>query len=310
MRILLTGGSGMLGQTLLDIATRDYPWAQIFAPARSELPLTDGAAVAAFIRDNGIDTVIHGAAKVGGIQANIADPIGFLSENLAINQAVIMGAYENGVERFVYLGSSCMYPRDYTQPLREDYVLAAPLEPTNEGYALSKITGARLCDYISAQSGKAYRTLIPCNLFGARDHFGSTASHLVAAIVTKVAEAQEAGLETVEIWGSGQARREFLLVDDLADYILRSLQNLETLPQMMNTGYGSDHSVLEYYQMVAELMGYSGRFTHDLSKPEGMMAKLMDSTLAASHGWGPVTDINTALTKTIDAYRARRATAA
>lgn len=302
MRILLTGGSGMLGKSTRRIAANQFPDYQIFAPSRTELNLTDRAEVAAFARDNAIEAVVHGAARVGGIQANIAHPVEFLVENLRINDGVIMGAYEADVERLFFLGSSCMYPKDYKQPLKESYILEAPLEPTNEGYALSKITGAKLCEYISETCDKSFKTLIPCNLFGEDDHFGSQASHLVAAIVNKIAAAKSSGDETVEIWGTGNARREFLLVDDLSRFILASLPNCDTFPPYLNVGYGDDHSVLEYYEMVADIFGYKGKFTFDTGKPEGMMAKLMDSEIAKSHGWNDITPIKQALKHVIATY--------
>ena len=300
----------MLGRSLQRLAPQVAPDVTLLAPTRSELMLTDRAAVAEWFAANPVDAVIHGAARVGGIQANINDPVGFLVENLRMNDAVIMGAHEAGVERLVFLGSSCMYPKDYRQPLVETDVLQAPLEPTNEGYALSKISGARLCEYISRQfDNRAYRTLVPCNLFGTEDHFGSIASHLIAAIVTKVVDARDQGLEEVEIWGTGEARREFLFVDDLASYILTSLSTLEKLPQYMNTGLDRDHSVNEYYQMVADLAGWNGRFTHDTSKPAGMMVKLMSSAIAREHGWAPPEDLDEPLRLTIAAYEAQKAKA-
>ncbi len=307
MRILLTGGSGMVGRALCRLAPETAPDVTLLAPSRAELPLTDAKAVADWYAANPVDAVIHCAARVGGIQANIDDPVGFLTENLAMNQAVIMGAHRAGVTRLAFLGSSCMYPRDHRQPLVEEDILAAPLEPTNEGYALSKIAGARLCDYISRQyPDRAYRTLIPCNLFGTGDHFGSVASHLIAAIVTKVVDARDAGLDEVEIWGSGNARREFLFADDLARFVLRVLPALESLPQLLNIGADRDHSVNDYYRMVADLAGWQGRFTHDLSRPEGMMAKLMSSSKARGHGWQPPTDLTPALRATIAAYETQK----
>ncbi|AUH63477.1 NAD-dependent epimerase/dehydratase family protein [Paracoccus zhejiangensis] len=308
MRVLLTGGSGMLGQSLLRLAPEIAPDLTLIAPSRADLPLTDRAAVARWFAENPVDAVIHAAARVGGIQANIADPVGFLSENLVMNEAVIMGAHQAGVGRLVFLGSSCMYPRDHRQPLVEEDVLAAPLEPTNEGYALSKITGARLCDYISRQvPDRAYRTLIPCNLFGTGDHFGSAASHLIAAIITKVVDARNEGAGEVEIWGTGRARREFLDVDHLSRFILTRLPDLEALPWLLNIGAGRDHSVDDYYRMVAGLAGWQGRFVHDETKPEGMMAKLMSSAKAEAIGYAPPGDITPDLARAIAAYESRKA---
>lgn len=308
MRVLLTGGSGMLGQSLRRLAPEVAPGLDLLAPTRAELPLTDRAAVARWFLENPVDAVIHAAARVGGIQANIADPVGFLSENLVMNEAVIMGAHAAGVGRLVFLGSSCMYPRDHRQPLVEEDVLAAPLEPTNEGYALSKITGARLCDYISRQvPGRAYRTLIPCNLFGTGDHFGSAASHLIAAVITKLVDARDAGVEIVDIWGSGKARREFLDVDHLSRFILTRLPELDALPGLLNIGAGRDHSVDDYYRMVADLLGWQGRFSHDATKPEGMMAKLMSSAKAEAIGYVPPERIMSDLARAIAAYEAVKA---
>lgn len=307
MRVLLTGGSGMLGRAIRRLQPGVAPEITLLAPTRAELPLTDRRAVADWLAVNPVDAVIHAAAKVGGIQANVSDPTGFLTENLRMNDAVIMGAHEAGVPKFVFLGSSCMYPRDHRQPLVEEDVLAAPLEPTNEGYALSKITGARLCDYISRQfPDRAYRTLIPCNLFGTEDHFGSVASHLIAAIVTKVVDARDADQDTVEIWGSGNARREFLFVDHLAGFILTALHDLDRLPPLLNLGQDRDHSVNEYYEMVARIAGWNGRFTHDLSRPEGMQMKLMSSARAREFGWNPPEGLDHALNLTVAAYEATR----
>ena len=305
MRVFLTGGSGMLGQSLRALAAKDGRGIELVAPKRNELNITDKSAVGAFLSNGKFDAVIHGAARVGGIQANIKYPIEFLSENMRMNDAVIMASYENEISNLIFLGSSCMYPKDYQQPLKEEYLLAAPLEPTNEGYALAKIAGAKLCEYISRQEGFGYKTLIPSNLFGENDHFGSEASHLIAAIVSKVAAAKQAGTNEVEIWGSGNARREFLLVDDLARFILNNIADTKRLPDYLNLGYGKDHTVLEYYQMVAEVFDFKGKFTFDTSKPEGMMAKLMDSSKAVEHGWNDLTPIKDAIALLPNAYHSK-----
>ena len=309
MRVWLTGGSGMLGATIRHLAPQVAPGVTLLAPARAELDLADRAAVADWLAANPVDAVIHAAARVGGIAANIADPAGFLTANLRMNDAVISGAAEAGVPRLLFLGSSCMYPRDHRQPLVEGDILAAPLEPTNEGYALAKITGARLCDYLSRQAGVAYRTLIPCNLFGTRDHFGSASAHLLAAAITKVVDAQDAGRDTVEIWGSGTARREFLDADHLARFILSVLPRLPDLPGLLNVGADADHAVNDWYAMVARAAGWRGRFTHDLSRPEGMRAKLMSSARARALGYEPPTTarMQASIAAAVAACRARKA---
>ncbi|MDO5611742.1 MAG: NAD-dependent epimerase/dehydratase family protein [Paracoccus sp. (in: a-proteobacteria)] len=301
MRVWLTGGNGLLGRAIRRQAGGGIT---LIAPARAELDLTDRAAVAAWLVANPVDAVIHAAARVGGIAANIADPAGFLTDNLRMNDAVITGAAAAGVGRLLFIGSSCVYPRDYRQPLVEADLMAAPLEPTNEGYALAKLAGIRLCDYLSG-SGRAYRTLIPCNLFGVDDHFGQPGAHLLAAAIHKVLTAQASGADTVQIWGSGQARREFLDADHLARFVLDALPRLADLPPVLNTGAGGDRSVSEWYALVAELAGWGGRFTHDLTRPEGMRAKLISSALAAGHGYAPPADIRPALSRAISACRER-----
>lgn len=292
----------MVGGALLRIASEEADNWQFVSPTRSELPLTDRQRVRDYFRAERFDAVIHCAAKVGGIQANIADPVGFLVDNLAMNEAVIMGAAEAGISRLIFLGSSCMYPKDFRQPLLESDLLCGPLEPTNEGYALSKITGAKMCEYVARQSGVDYRTLIPCNLFGEEDHFGSAASHLVAAVITKIVDARESGQETVEIWGTGEARREFLFVDDLARYIVALLDDVKSVPSYLNLGYGKDFSITEYYHMVADIAGYKGSFSYNPAMPEGMARKLMDSSQAQALGWDPKVSMEKGLALAVRAY--------
>lgn len=307
MRIFLTGGNGMLGRAFLRIAGEQFPDLEIIAPSRAELDLTNANSVREFYSDTEIDMVIHGAAKVGGITANIAEPVDFLVQNLRINDNVIMGAHNAGIEQLLFFGSSCMYPKDYRQPLVETDILAAPLEPTNEGYALSKITAGKLCEYISQDDKRDYKTVVPCNLFGTEDHFGSVASHLIAAVVTKLVDAVDDGAQTVNIWGSGQARREFLFVDDLVWFLLNNIDTITSFPAYLNLGFGTDLTVDEYYKTVAKVANYQGDFTHDTTKPEGMMQKLMDSTIASkNHGWAPRTSMLDAITQVVKAYRTQK----
>lgn len=288
MRVLLTGGSGLLGRALLRLRPDIAPDIRLLAPSRDELPLTDRGTVADWIATHRIDAVIHAAAKVGGIQANIDDPTGYLADNLLLNDALIMGAHLAGVQRLVNIGSSCMYPRDYRQPLVEEDILAAPLEPTNAGYALAKITAAHLCTSISGQfQDRAYRTLVPCNLFGPEDGFGRASSHLVAAAITKLIEASSSGADRVVIWGDGRARREFMAVDHLARFILIRLSALAALPPVLNVGTDRDHSVDDYYRMIASIVGWTGEFVHDAAQPVGMQRKLMSSARARALGHQP-----------------------
>lgn len=281
---------------------RELGFDNLVLRTREDMDLADARAVEDFVADQQPEYVIHAAARVGGIQANIADPVGFLVENLDVNTSVIRACLRCGVRNLVYIGSSCMYPRDYKTPLREEYILAAPLEPTNEGYALAKIAGAKLCEYCNRQYGTNYKTLIPCNLYGPGDKFGPDSSHLIAAIIDKIHAAKTAGARTVEIWGDGRARREFLYVDDLAEYVCACLAFLDKLPVYLNVGYGRDYTVLDYYRMAAEVMGFEGEFVFDKSKPIGMTVKLLDSTRARGHGWNPHTTPRDGIARTYEYY--------
>jgi GDP-L-fucose synthase len=302
MRIWVTGGGGMLGTAVLN-AARARGGAELLAPRSSSLDLRDRAAVRAFLASQKVDAVVHAAARVGGIAANMADMSGFLTHNLEINLNLIAECAAAGVPKLLNIGSSCMYPKDYRQPLVESDLLAAPLEPTNEGYALAKIVAARHCDYSAAESGMAYRTIIPCNLYGPGDNFSPAHSHLIASIIRKIDEAKREGAESVEIWGDGSARREFLYAEDLADWIVsHGIERINDLPQYLNLGFGRDHSVREYYAMAAAVMGYEGEFRYDLDRPIGMRQKLMDSSRARAFGWAPGTSIEDGLARTYHSY--------
>ena len=298
-RILLTGGGGMVGQNLLATA-HDL---QIDHPTSRQLDLTDAGDVQAYLQDTKPDLIIHAAGKVGGIQANMADPVGFLEKNLAIGRNLIMGAYHAGVPEFLNLASTCIYPRAAENPLREEMVLAGELEPTNEGYAIAKIAALRLCEYIRRQRPELqYKTLIPCNLYGPHDNFHPDKSHLLPAIIRKVHDAKRSGAGEVEIWGDGTARREFMYAGDLAQVILKAADRLETVPDLMNTGLGQDHSINDYYQTVADVLEWDGAFTHDLSKPVGMKQKLCSTARQTDWGWSAPTTLRDGISQTYRHY--------
>lgn len=292
----------MVGRNL-----REHPSAagwQLLVPERSELDLGDRSAVADFARSTRPDLVIHAAGQVGGIQANIADPVGFLINNLDIGRNVIMAAFEAEVPAFINLASSCMYPRGRNHPLRESDIMTGELEPTNEGYALAKIVSTRLCEYVSRMRPEySYRTFIPCNLYGRYDKFSPSSSHLVPAIISKISSAVREGTDEVEIWGDGSARREFMYAADLADAIWRAAEQPAALPPLMNIGVGSDYSILEYYQAVARALGWGGRFRFDISRPVGMQRKLSDVTVQREWGWAPPTGLREGIAATIDFYQ-------
>ena len=300
-RVLLTGGSGMVGRNLLEHpAIRNY---EILAPRRKELDLSDFLAVQQYLSKSRPDIVIHAAGKVGGIQANLRDPVGFLLENLDMGRNIVLASFQAGIKQLINLGSSCMYPRNHQESLREEMVLQGGLEPSNEGYALAKIVTARHCEYIMRKDKSVhYKTLIPCNIYGRHDKFDPLQSHLLPAIIHKIHQAMQSGLLTVEIWGDGAARREFMYAGDLADAIVRAMDNVEALPNYMNVGLGQDITITEYYQTVGEVMGYTGRFTHDLTKPVGMARKLVNVERQQTWGWSAQHDLRDGIAKTSDYY--------
>ena len=252
------------------------------APTRYELDCMDVIAVSSYLVRHEPDLIVHCAAQVGGIGQNIADPCGFLYNNMILNMSVIKAAARTGIKYLLNIGSSCMYPRGYKSPLKESYLMTAPLEPTNEGYALAKIASAKFCEYCNRQYAVAYKTLIPSNLYGPNDK----SNHLIPSILNKLH-----GEGPIEIWGDGTARREFLYVNDLAKFIVAVSSRVDTLPQYMNVGYGVDYSINQFYEIGAEVVGYKGKFSHNLEKPTGMQSKLLCSELAESYGWKPETGI-------------------
>lgn len=303
-RLLITGGRGMVGRNL-----QEHPLAaewEIIAPGSDQVDLLDARATEHLLAEARPDVVIHAAGRVGGIQANIAAPVAFLEENLVIGRNIIMGAYRAGMRRFLNLGSTCIYPAAADNPLTEDLILTSALEPTNEGYALAKIAALRLCQYIRRQDPAAqYKTLIPCNLYGRHDKFDPAHSHLLPAVIHKIHLAKVRGEDEVEIWGDGTARREFLYAGDLAGAALRAAADMEAIPDLMNIGVGADHSISEYYAIVADAIGWKGRFVHDLTRPVGMKRKLSSVARQEAWGWHPPTSLAEGIAKTYDFYLER-----
>lgn len=294
-KVLLTGGAGMVGRNILE-HPKATEW-DIRAPSRRELDLSDYQAVLAWMRRERPDCVIHAAGRVGGIQANIRHPVDFMVDNVDLGRNVILAARTVGVPRLLNLASSCIYPREGMNPLTEEQVLTGELEPTNEGYALAKIYALRLCQYIRRESPQLqYKTLIPCNLYGRYDKFAPEHSHLIPAIIYKVHQAKLTGQSTVEIWGDGNARREFMYASDLADAVLSALADVERLPDLMNVGLGYDYSINEYYRLVAQIIGWAGTFQYDLAKPVGMRQKLVSTVRQMEWGWRATTNLEAGIT--------------
>ena len=287
----------MLGSSILTRAKR--LGLDVLHPLRAELDLRNESQIEEYFISHKIDVVIHCAARVGGISANIEKPADFILENLVIDSNLLSIARNQKINKLIYFGSSCMYPRDFRQPLVEGDILAGPLEPTNESYAIAKIAAARVVTTTALQDELAWRVLIPSNLYGPGDNFDPSSSHLVASIITKVLEAKEKDLTELEIWGDGEARREFTYVDDIAEFVITNLSRISDWDLTMNIGIGVDHSVREYYEKVCKVLGYEGKFTYDVSKPAGMRQKLMNSETARLHGWNPSTNLDEGLSNTI-----------
>jgi GDP-L-fucose synthase len=287
----------MLGSSIL--AQAKSFGLDVLHPHRAELDLRHEAKIEEYFSTHKIDTIIHCAARVGGISANIENPADFILENLVIDSNLLAIARSRKIEKLIYFGSSCMYPRDHRQPLVESDILAGPLEPTNESYALAKISAARAVTTTALQDALTWRVLIPSNLYGPGDNFDSESSHLVASIINKVITAKEKGSTELDIWGDGNARREFTFVGDIAEFVIMNIDAMSDWELMMNVGVGIDYSVNEYYEKVCEILNLKATFIHDLSKPAGMKQKLMSSSVAQKYGWNPSTNLGDGLAKTI-----------
>lgn len=302
VKILLTGASGMVGKNILEHP--DSIGYEFLTPSSKELNLKNYIEVNEYLKNNKPNLIIHAAGKVGGIQANIAEPVSFLIDNLEIGKNIVLASKENNINQFINLGSSCMYPRNAKNPLKEEFILKGELEPTNEGYALSKIMTSKLCDYISKEdNSKDYKTIIPCNLYGRHDKFDPKNSHMIPAVIRKVYEAKENNSSIVKIWGDGLARREFMYAGDLADFIFFAIKNYSRIPKNINVGLGTDYSITDYYKIISKVLGYNGEFKYDLSKPTGMKQKLMDNSKIKKLGWSPKTSLENGVKQTLKFYK-------
>ena len=283
MKLFIAGHGGMVGSALVRRFQRE-PEVELILRTRAELDLTNQAAVEAFYARAKPDAVIVAAAKVGGIHANATYPADFLFENLAIAANTIHGAHRAGVSRLLFLGSSCIYPKLAPQPMPEDSLLTGPLEPTNEAYALAKITGLKLCQYYRRQYGVLFHSAMPTNLYGPGDNYHPENSHVLPGLLGRLHAAREAQRPEVTAWGTGTPRREFLHVDDLAD-AMAFLLRLPAPPDWINIGTGTDVTIRELTELVAEVTGYGGRIVWDPTKPDGTPRKLMNVSRLSALGW-------------------------
>ncbi len=291
----------MVGSALVR-AVRARGHENLILKSRREADLTDPVAVKQVFDAEQPEVVILAAARVGGIQANMADPVGFLYDNLMIQNNVIRESHLHGVEQFCFLGSSCIYPRDCPQPMKEAFLLAGALEPTNEGYALAKIAGLKLVEYYRKQHGFPGFTLVPCNLYGTNDSYDPQHSHVLSALVKKLVDAAASAAPSVAVWGSGRARREFMHVDDAAAAVLFFMDQQFDVP-FVNVGWGDDVSIKELAEQISVLAGFEGELVWDTTKPDGMPRKCMDVSRMKDRGFKPSVSLHAGIKQTIAEYR-------
>ncbi len=304
-KIFVAGHRGMVGSAIVR-RLQAGGYGRILAPARAELDLQDQAAVHAYLAAHRPDYVFIAAAKVGGIQANNTYRAEFLYQNLSIQNNLIHGAHLAGVQRLMFLGSSCIYPKLAPQPIREDHLLTGLLEPTNEPYAIAKIAGIKMCEAYNAQYGRQYTSAMPTNLYGPNDHYDLANSHVLPALIRKAHEAKLRGDAEYVVWGTGTPLREFLYVDDLADACVFLMERGFDGP-LINVGAGADVSIAALADMVMRTVGFSGRIVYDHSKPDGTPRKLMDSSQLHAMGWQPRVGLEEGIARSYQDFLARSA---
>jgi nucleoside-diphosphate-sugar epimerase len=310
MRAYVAGHRGMVGSAIARSLEADG--ADIVTATRSELDLADQSAVRSFLAKERPDTVIVAAAKVGGIHANNTMPAEFIYENLMIECNLIDSAFRAGVENLLFLGSSCIYPRNASQPMSEDALLTGTLEPTNEPYAIAKIAGIKLCESYNRQYGTDYRSAMPTNLYGPGDNFHEANSHVLPALLRRFHEAKQASSEEVVIWGTGTPKREFLHVDDMAAACIFLLNvpkdtyaaNTQPMLSHINVGTGSDVSIADLARVIAQVTGFKGRISFDTAKPDGTPRKLLDVSRLSNMGWTAGIELEEGIRQTYDWYLA------
>ncbi len=284
-RIYIAGHRGMVGSAIVRKLKKEG-YTNLITATSSELDLRNQADTEDFVKTNRPDAVIIAAARVGGILANNSYPWQFLYDNLMIEANLIKAAHECDVNNLVFLGSSCIYPKEALQPLKESYLLTGPLERTNEWYAIAKISGIKMCQALNKQYGRSYMSLMPTNLYGPEDNFDLKTSHVLPAMIRKFHEATENGNQTVNVWGSGKPMREFLHVDDLAEATVFFLENeIDSENDLINIGTGKDITIKQLAELIQRITGHEGEINWDSSKPDGTMRKLMDVNVASELGW-------------------------
>ncbi len=295
-KIYVTGHRGMVGSALVRrLQAGGYD--RILTRTHGQLDLLDQQAVHRFLADEQPDYIFIAAAKVGGIQANDTYRADFIYQNLMIEANLVHGAHLAGVQRLMFLGSSCIYPRDCPQPIREEYLLTGPLEPTNEPYAIAKIAGIKLCESYNKQHGRQYVSVMPTNLYGPNDNYDLVNSHVLPALIRKAHEAKVRGDVECVVWGSGTPRREFLYVDDLADACVHLMERGYDGP-LLNVGTGEDITIRDLAEAVMNVVGFDGRIVYDRSKPDGTLRKLLDVSRLNALGWSARTSLSDGIRQT------------
>lgn len=300
-KIFVAGHLGLVGSAI-ERRLRSEGFSDLVLHSRQELDLIDQKAVAEFFASERPEYVIDSAARVGGIKANMTFPAEFLFENLQIQNNLIWAAKENSVKKFLFLGSSCIYPRECPQPMKEEYFMQGRPEPTNEAYAYAKIAGMKMCEYIYDEFGMKFISCMPTNVYGERDNFDPETSHVIPSLIRRMHEAVVSGSAEVVIWGTGTSRREFLHVDDLADAVVWLLSNYEE-KQFLNVGTGEDISIRELAELVKEIVGYRGKLVFDVTKPDGVPRKLLDVSRLHAAGWKHKIALREGLQRTFQWYR-------
>jgi GDP-L-fucose synthase len=304
MKVVVAGSTGLAGSAIS--AAFLAQGHQVIGLNRSVVDLMDGAATQQFLINTKPDLVVDAAAKVGGIGANSTFPVEFLADNITIQGNLMNAAHVAGVEKFVFLGSSCIYPRDCVQPIKEEYLMTGPLEATNSAYAIAKIAGIELVNSYRKEYGTKWISLMPTNLYGPRDNFDLAASHVLPAFIRRFVDAAESGAEKVVLWGSGSPLREFLHVDDLAQAVLVASENYDSSLHL-NVGTGEDLSIKELAGLVAKSAGFTGVIEWDSSKPDGTPRKVLDVSRIKALGWKPTITLEEGVASTIAWYKAASA---
>jgi len=299
-KILVTGSSGMVGRALMR-ELKENGFSNIIGPAHKELDLTDSVAVNDYFRQERPQYVFMIAAKVGGIGANVADPVGFLKDNLKIAVNLFEACHKYRTVKNLFLGSSCIYPRDCGQPIKEEYLLTGSLEPTNEGYALAKISGLKLAEYYFKQYGMLTICPMLCNVYGTGDSVDLARSHVLSALVRRFVDAKREGKNEVCLWGTGTPRREFIHVKDVAKGLLFLMDNYD-LPEIINLGWGKDIPIKELAELIARKVGFMGEIRWDPSKPDGIPRKCMDNSRIRALGFRPQVSLEEGIEQTILEY--------